>query len=146
MRRSGEGRLEEKKRDAAGIQVEGAARADAEKAMQLAPVEAQIVLAKEIGGNVGYQSYLVTIRQVEAAQAVGIAQAVALEKADIKVISNSGDPVSGLTGVMDLFSTKGGTAVGGMLEALAQTDAGKGLLAKVTSATTETVSPKRPTR
>lgn len=126
-----EGQLEAKKREAEGIRVEGSARAEAEKAMQLAPVEAQIVLAKEIGGNQGYQGYLITIRQVEAAQAVGIAQASALEKADIKVISNSGDPVSGVTNVMDLFSSKGGTAVGGMLEALAQTPVGKAVIDKV---------------
>jgi hypothetical protein len=56
----------------------------------MAPVEAQIVLAKEIGENQSYQQYLITIRQVEANQAIGVEQARALDKADIKVIANSG--------------------------------------------------------
>jgi hypothetical protein len=34
---------------------------------------------------------------------------------------------------MDLFSSKGGTAVGGMLEALKNTSAGKSVLDKLTS-------------
>jgi flotillin len=125
-----EGVLEAKKREAEGIAVEGTARADAEKAMQLAPVEAQIVLAKEIGTNEGYQSYLVTIRQVEAQQQIGIAQAAALEKADVKVIANAGDASTGMKSAMDIFSSKGGTNLGAMLEGLANTDQGKALLSK----------------
>lgn len=125
-----EGQLEAKRREAQGIQAEGEARADAEKAMQLAPVEAQIVLAKEIGENQGYQNYLVTIRQVEASETVGVQQARALEKADVKVISNTGNPVEGVTNVMELFTSKGGTSVGAMLEGIAQTENGKALLDK----------------
>jgi flotillin len=123
-----EGALEAKKREAQGISVEGNARADAEKAMQLAPVEAQIALAREIGGNDGYQNYLTTIRAVEAHQIVGIEQAKALTAADVKVIANTGDPVKGVSHVMDLFSSKGGTSVSAMLEALAHSDQGKALL------------------
>ncbi len=126
-----EGQLEAKRREAQGIAVEGQARADAEKAMQLAPVEAQIVLAKEIGTNEGYQKYLVTIRQVEAAQLVGVEQAKALERAEVKVIANTGEPLKGITKVMDLFSAKGGTEIGAMLEALAQTEQGNALLDKL---------------
>lgn len=126
-----EGDLEAKRREAEGIAVEGQAKADAEKAMQLAPVEAQIVLAKEIGDNKGYQEYLITIRQVEASQAVGIEQAKALEKADVKVIANAGDPTSGIAKAMDLFTAKGGTNLGAMLEAFAQTTQGKALLSKI---------------
>ena len=126
-----DGQLEAKRREAQGIAVEGQARADAEKAMQLAPVEAQIVLAKEIGTNDGYQKYLVTIRQVEAAQAVGIEQAKALEQAEVKVIANAGEPLRGVTKVMELFSAKGGTEIGAMLEALAQTEQGATLLGKL---------------
>lgn len=126
-----EGELEAKKREAEGITVEGNARADAEKAMQLAPVQAQIVLAKEIGSNEGYQSYLISIRQIEATQAVGIEQAKALSSADLKVIANSGDPVSGVSKVMDLFSAKGGTELAGMVEALAQSEQGEALLNKI---------------
>lgn len=126
-----EGDLEAKKREAEGIQVEGDARAAAEKAMQLAPVEAQIVLAKEIGENKGYQEYLVTIRAVEANQAVGLEQAKALDKANIKIIANTGEPVKGISDVMDLFTSKGGTNIGAMLEGLAQTDQGQAFLSKV---------------
>ncbi len=128
-----EGNLESKKREAEGIQIAGTAKAEAEKAMQLAPVQAQIVLAKEIGTNEGYQNYLVTIRRVEATQAVGIEQAKALEKANIKIIANTGEPVSGLTNVMDLFTPKGGTAVGGMLEAVAQSETGKSVIEAFTA-------------
>lgn len=126
-----EGNLESKKRESEGVAIAGQARADAEKAMQLAPVQAQITLAKEIGSNDGYQKYLVTIRQVEAGQVVGVEQAKALQTANIKVIANTGDPVSGVTKVMDLFSAKGGTSMGAMLEGLAQTDEGKNLLNKL---------------
>lgn len=125
-----EGALEATKRLSEGIKIEGDARAEAEKLMQLAPVEAQIVLAKEIGGNDGYQNYLISIRTVEANQAVGIEQAGALKAAQIKIISNSGDPVSGVNNVMDLFSSKGGTSAGAMLEAFANTEVGAAMLAK----------------
>lgn len=126
-----EGWLESKKKESEGIALEGNAHADAKKAMELAPVQAQIVLAKEIGQNESYQKYLVTIRQLEATQAIGIEQAKALEHADIKVISNTGTPAAGLSGVMDLFSSKGGTAVGALLEGLNNTPTGADLLDKV---------------
>lgn len=125
-----EGELRRVTLEAEGIQTEGRAKADAEKAMQLAPVEAQIVLAKEIGSNQGYQTYLVTLEQVKAGQVVGVAQAEALKAANIKVIANAGDVNTGVRNAMDLFSPKGGTAVGGALEALAQTDMGASLLKK----------------
>lgn len=127
-----EGQLEAKRREAEGITLEGTAKADAEKAMQLAPVQAQITLAQEIGTNESYQKYLVTIRQVEATQAVGIAQAQALSNADVKVISNTGNPSTGLNNVMELFSSKGGTEIGSMLEGLAQTETGQKLLSNLT--------------
>ena len=126
-----EGNLESKKRESEGIAVEGTARAEAEKAMQLAPVQAQIVLAKEIGNNEGYQKYLITIEQVKANQAVGLEQAKALSQADLKIIANSGNVENGMKGVMDIFSSNGGTNVGAMLEGLAQTEQGEALLKKV---------------
>ena len=123
-----EGELAAKKHEATGIAVEGQARADAEKAMQLAPIEAQIVLAKEIGENQAYQQYLLSNRQIEATQAVGIEQAKALASTEAKVIVNSGDVSSGMSSLMDIFSPKGGTAIGGALEALANTEQGKALM------------------
>jgi len=128
--------LQETTLTAQGITAEGSARAEAEKLMQLAPVEAQIVLAKEIGENVGYQDYLIKVRVVEKDQAVGIETAKALEKSDLKVIVNSGDVQSGVSNMMDLFSPKGGTAIGGMLEALKQTDAGKAVISNLLAPST----------
>ena len=97
----------------------------------MAPVNAQTALAREIGTNPGYQTYLVSVRTIEKEQAVGIAQAEALKAAGIKVIANTGNVVGGVQTVMDLFSSKGGTAVGAALEALAQTPAGAALLKKL---------------
>lgn len=107
---------------ARGITLEGNAKAAAEKAMQLAPVEAQIALAHEIGSNQSYQTYLVTLRQIEASQAVGIKQAEALAKANIKIIANTGEgPTTGIKSVMDLFSAKGGSSIGAAVESLLAT-------------------------
>jgi flotillin len=128
---SAEGHLESKKRESEGISIEGAAKADAEKAMQLAPVQAQIVLAKEIGNNDAYQKYLITIEQVKANQMVGIEQAKALSSADLRIIANSGSVENGMKGLMDIFSSSGGTNIGAMLEGFAQTEQGQALLAKI---------------
>lgn len=128
-----EAHLESERRSAEAVLVTGQARAESEKLLQLAPVEAQIVLAKEIGENQGYQNYLITIRQVEASQAIGLAQAGALEKADVKVIANTGgDAGSGLSSVGELFSAKGGLGLGAALEALSNTGVGKDILGKMT--------------
>jgi len=125
-----EGNLEAQKREAEGLLVNGQAKAEAEKLLQLAPVEAQIVLAKEIGENQSYQQYLITIRQVEANQAIGVEQARALDKADIKVIANSGSVTGGISSIGELFTSQGGTNVGAALEGLAQSEIGKQLLDK----------------
>lgn len=128
-----EGQLEAQRREAEAIQVKGQATAEAEKALQLAPVEAQIVLAKEIGENQSYQQYLITIRQVEANQAVGIAQAGALSKGEIKVIANSGTVTEGIGSIGQLFTSQGGTGIAAALEGLAQSDIGKDLINKFTA-------------
>lgn len=127
-----EGKLEAARRNAEGIQVEGAARGSAETAILMAPVDAQIKLAEKIGSDQGYQNYLLGIRNIEAVQAVGEAQAAALKSADVKVIANGGTPAQGLSNVMDLFSAGGGTAIASMLEGLAQSPEGKQLLDKFT--------------
>lgn len=132
-----EGNLEAQKREAEAIQVKGQATAEAEKALQLAPVEAQIVLAKEIGENQSYQQYLITIRQVEANQAIGVEQARALDKADIKVIANSGTVSGGISSLGDLFTSQGGQNVGAALEGLAHSDIGKQLIDKFVSPSTK---------
>lgn len=126
-----EGDLQAKKYEANGIEVEGAAKAEAAKLMQLAPVQAMITLAKEIGANPGYQQYLATIEAIKAHITVGTEQAKALQSADIKVIANTGKPTEGVSNVMDLFSTKGGTDLGGMVEAFGQTPLGKLILGQL---------------
>jgi flotillin len=123
-----EGRLEEQTKNAQGIELEGKAQGVAEQAVLMAPVNAQIALAEKIDQSEGYQKYLLGIRQIEGAQAIGTAQAAALEKAGIKIIANTGNPVEGVANVMDLFTPKGGTQVGALLEALNQTDMGASLL------------------
>jgi flotillin len=125
-----QGNLEQAKLHAEGIKAEGEAKGAAETAILMAPVSTQITLAKEIGENDGYQTYLIKIEEIKKNQAVGVEQAQALKAAQIKIIANSGDVVSGVHGVMDLFTTKGGTQVGAALEALKDTDAGKLLVEK----------------
>lgn len=125
-----EGKLEESKQTAQGKLAEGKASAEAEKLMQLAQVEAQIVLAKEIGENQEYQHYLVTIETIKANQLVGIEQAKAISTADIKVIANSGDVNGGIKSLGDLFSSKGGSNLGAMVEAFTQTPQGSAIADK----------------
>lgn len=123
-----EGALEAKKLNAQGIQAEGEAEGTAETARLMAPVKTQIALADKIASSEGYQNYLVRVREIEANQAVGVEQAKALERADIKVIANSGTPTAGVNSVMDMFSARGGTQLGAMLEAIRNTEAGKQIL------------------
>lgn len=117
--------------NADGIRAEGDAKGAAEQAMLMAPVNSQITLAKEIGANEPYQKYLIQIRVVEKDEAVGKEQARALVDADIRVIANSGDVISGVNRSMDLFTSKGGTNLGGMLEGFAQTPLGAAIAARL---------------
>lgn len=114
-----------------GIKLKGDAEAEAEKKMQMASVEAQLKLANEIGENEGYQKYLVEIRQVEANEKVGLAQAENIKGADIKIIAGAGDVTGGISNAMGALSPKGGFNIAGAIEALAATDAGKELLSKL---------------
>ena len=126
-----EGNLQSQKLGADGIKAEGEAKAEAEKLMQLAPINAQIELAKEIGQNQSYQHYLLTLRKIEADQAIGMKQAEALKEADLKVIANGGDVATGMNKITDIFSAKGGTDIAAMLSGIAQSEEGKNLLNKV---------------
>lgn len=140
-----EGNLEQAKLNAQGIEAEGKARGIAEQAILMAPVTTQIELAREIGANPGYQRYLVEIRAVEANEQVGVAQAKALEEAQIKVIANSGDASTGVKNAMELLSSKGGTSLAGMVEAFAQSPAGEALMSKFLQPTVDvndTVKPE----
>lgn len=118
--------------EAKGIQAKGEAEAAAKEKLGLAEVQPQISLAKEIGENQGYQTYLIEIKKVEASQAVGMEQAKNLGNAQIKIIANAGSNVAeGVGSVMDLFTAKGGQSLGSMLEAFAGTETGQRLLSKV---------------
>lgn len=128
------GKLDATKKDAEGIQAVGAAKAEAEKQMLLAPVNAQLTLAKEIGENQAYQDYLVKVENIKASQAVGVEMAGAIKAADLKIIANGGDVQSGIANLADVFTPKGGTSIGGMLTALSQTEEGAALLEKVVGA------------
>ena len=145
-----EGELDARSKEAEAIKTIGEAKATAESAMQMVPVNASIALAKEIGANDGYQRYLVSIEAIKAHIQVGVEQAKALQRAEVKVISNAGSPGDGVKGVMELFSSRGGTELGSMIEGLAQTPMGQAILSAlgvnpvkpVTSVVSDPVAPK----
>lgn len=128
-----EGKLESEKKAAEAIQVTGVAKAEAEKALQLAPVSAQIALSQEIGNNESYQKYLILIEAIRAHIEVGTEQAKSLQSADVKVIANGGSAPEGVNSISEAFSSKGGTALASAIEALAQSDFGAEFLKKLTS-------------
>lgn len=109
--------------NAQAVILEGEAKAKAEQLMLEAPVEAQIKLAREIGTNEPYQKYLITIEQIKVEGDVRKANAVALEKADLKLLVNSGEVQSGINKLTDLLSSKGGQAVNGFLSGLDKSSA-----------------------
>ncbi|MEZ5886078.1 MAG: SPFH domain-containing protein [Paracoccaceae bacterium] len=137
-----EGQLAAQQREAEGIKAIGEARAAAERAMQLAPVEAQIVLAKEIGENAGYQQYLMTIEGIKGYVVVGGEQAKALQAADVKVIANTGRAGEGMGTVMDLFSSKGGTNLAAAVEAFSQSPLGGAVMEKLLAARATPTAPE----
>ena len=128
-----EGQLVVAQKEAEGIKARGEAQAKAKEKLGLAEVQPQITLAKEIGENEGYQTYLIEIKKVEASQAVGVEQARNLGNAQIKIVANSGggNIQEGVSSVMDLFSAKGGQVLGSMLETFAGTEQGQALLGKL---------------
>ena len=132
--KASEAELVKEQNIAKAIEAKGLAEATAKEKTGLAEVQPQIMLAKEIGENQGYQSYLIEIKKVEASQAVGVEQAKNLGGAQIKIIANAGSNISeGVGSVMDLFTAKGGQSLGAMVEAFAGTEAGQKLLEKVVS-------------
>lgn len=135
-----EGQLEAQRREAEGARVIGVAKGDADRAVLMAPVAAQIELAKEIGANPAYQNYLAMLKAIDAHIAVGSKQAEALTAANIKVIANAGTATEGVKNAMQLFSSKGGTELGAMIEGLAQTPMGEAFLGKFGISDTEAKS------
>ncbi len=127
-----EGILITQTKSAEGIKAVGEAEASAKEKMEMASVTPQITLAKEIGENSGYQEYLLGLEGLKVGESIGVAKAEAMGSSEMKIIANAGDIDSGINKLTDLFSSKGGTSVGSMLEALSQTDVGKQLLEKMT--------------
>jgi flotillin len=127
-----EGELAVNLKKAEGVKALGEAEGAAETAKLMAPVNAQTTLAKEIGDNGNYQTYLTTVRTIEANEKIGIGMAEAIKAAEIKVIANSGSVSEGISSLGDLFTPKGGTSLAGMLSGLSQTEEGKALVETVT--------------
>ncbi|MCZ6102701.1 SPFH domain-containing protein [Campylobacter ureolyticus] len=124
--------LEMKDKEAQGTLKIGSAEAEALRLKELAPVNAQIELAREIGENEGYQTYLISIKQIEANRDIGLEQAKALSNADLKIIANEGNVASGVNKIGDVLSSKGGTNLASMLEGLNQSEIGKKIIDKFT--------------
>jgi flotillin len=91
-------------------------------------VSPRIALADEIVSNDGHHDYLIKTCCVEKDEAVGVEQDKASQEAGIKVIVNSGDVQTGMYSLRDVISTKGGTNIAGMLEAIRPTDVGAAAL------------------
>ncbi|CZE48248.1 SPFH domain-containing protein [Campylobacter geochelonis] len=122
--------LEMKDKESQGIHKIGSAEAEALRLKELAPVNAQIELAREIGENQGYQTYLISIKQIEATRDIGLEQAKALSNADLKIIANEGNVSDGMNKIQDVLSSKGGTNLAAMLEGLSQSEIGKQVIEK----------------
>jgi flotillin len=130
MERNSEALLVAKLNEAKGIAAKGKAEAEALQANQLAPVQAQITLAKEIGENAPYQSYMLNIRKIEATEKIGVEQARYLERADVKIVcSTVGDGIRSLNGAL---SGQGGSSLGQMLETLAEHPVAAKIIDKIT--------------
>ena len=125
--------------EAAVTLAKGTSAAESKKLDQLAGVTAETTLAEKVGENEGYQNYLIRRDEVEANKIVGIAQQEALGKslssADLKVLVNSGDVNTGINGIADLLSSKGGSQLNGVLEALKHTDEGQKILGMIKGVT-----------
>jgi flotillin len=120
------------KAEASIIEAKGTAEAEAKKLYELASVTAQTTLAKDIGDNKEYQTYMIELRKVEMNEKIGVAQAenlaVAMKDADLKVLVNSGDVHSGIGKLSDLFTSKGASQLNGLIEGLGQTEGGQAIV------------------
>ena len=125
-----EGKLAEQQNEALGVLAIGESDAKAKLLLNMADVDPEITLSNAIGSNEGYQNYLNTEKAINAQRDVGVEAAKAMSDGDLKVIVNSGDANSGVNNMMDLFSSKGGTALGAMIDAGMNTDGGKALIDK----------------
>ena len=75
--------------------------------------------------------YLKTLEGLKVGETIGVAKAKAMSEGDLKIIANAGNIEGGMSKMMDLFSSGGGTNLAAMAEGLSQTDSGKALLDSV---------------
>jgi len=130
-----EGGLISEKKKAEGIAAVGSSEANVISQKEEAVVAGQIKLAETIAELKSYMEYLLGIKSVEAGEAIGTAQASALEKADLKLIStNAGKSQSGkkgFDGLLDMVSADGGVNLASMIEGFSNvTDSGLSKLFK----------------
>jgi flotillin len=152
VEKAAEALLKSRKDQAEGTKATGTAEADvilakgksvaeSRKLDELARVIAETTLAEKIGKNPEYQDYLVKLEVVKKDQVVGVAEkeamAKALASADLKLLVNSGDVSSGLHSFADILSSKGGSQLNGLVEALKQTPQGEALLGVVKDITSK---------
>lgn len=112
-----------------GILAVGTKEAEVSAQKEKAQVAGQIELAEKIAELAEYMQYLVAVESIKAGRDVGEAQAVALEKADLKLISTgSGKDGSGeIKNLLDMLSPKGGANLGAMIDTFKQTAEGSKL-------------------
>ncbi len=130
-----EGGLISEKKKAEGIAAVGSSEANVISQKEEAVVAGQIKLAETIAELKSYMEYLLGVKSVEAGEAIGTAQASALEKADLKLIStNAGKSQSGkkgFDGLLDMVSADGGVNLASMIEGFSNvTDSGLSKLFK----------------
>jgi len=145
-----EGVLVQQVKAAEGILAVGSSEAEAKRLGEMATVSPQLELADGIGENLEYQEYMIRIEGVNKDRDVGVANAKALQDAGIKMIINAGDAPSGMNNILDVLTTKGGTNIAGMVEAINQTDEGSALLTRLgingdkeTAKTVPSVTPRK---
>ena len=113
--------------EAKGIQANGEATASAEKLLQLATVAAQLELTAKVGPDVLYKieelknALQIGLKEMEARKEIGVAQAAALEKADVKIFGNNLH--GGLKKFSDMVSPEGALNLGATLDVLRNTPA-----------------------
>lgn len=121
-------KLEQSKKAAEGVEIEGKANAEAEKAKLLAPVDAQIKLLEKVKDAPEYTKYLLGLEKIKASISIGVAQAEALKESDLKIIATGKNAEDGVKNIGELLSAHGGSQIAAMLEGFAQTDMGKKIL------------------
>ena len=116
--------------EAKGIKLKGESSANARELMEKAQVAGQIELKEKVTGDNGYQDFMIRQAQVEAMQAIGVAQAQNLSGAEVKIYATAGNVAEGATKVGSVFTPKTGVDLASSLEAFANTEIGKSLTQK----------------